>query len=41
MKPLFWTVTGTDYGRSIKWARSQPNQLTLKIREALAKRSAK
>ncbi len=32
MKPLFSTVTGSDFGRSIKWARSQPNSMTLQIR---------
>jgi hypothetical protein len=23
-KPLFWTVTGRDFGRSIAWAKKQP-----------------
>lgn len=37
-KPLFWTVTGLDFGRSIKWARSQPNALTEAIRLKLKKK---
>lgn len=33
---LFWTITGRDFGRSIAWARKQPNVLSQKIRAALA-----
>jgi len=34
-RPLFWTVTGSDFGRAIRWARSQPNAMTQAIRNAL------
>lgn len=27
-RPLFWTVTGRDFGRSIRWARSWVNPVT-------------
>lgn len=37
--PLFSTVTGADFGRSIKWARSQPNQLALHIGDAMLSRA--
>lgn len=30
----FWTVTGNDFGRSIKWARKQPNALSEHIKTA-------
>lgn len=33
-KPLFWTITGEDFKRSIKWARSEPNL----VREAIQKK---
>lgn len=36
-KPLFFTVTGRDFGRSIRWARSTPNALTSAIRAATAR----
>jgi hypothetical protein len=36
-KPLFWTVTGEDFGRSIAWAKKQPNLINLHIKEALKK----
>lgn len=35
-RPLFWLVQGTDFGRSNKWAKSQPN-LGVRIREACMK----
>lgn len=37
-KPLFWTVTGADFGRSIAWARRQPNRVIEQIRIAQAAR---
>lgn len=38
--PLFWTITGNDFGRSILWAKSQPNEMTLQIRKALQNQSS-
>lgn len=35
-QPLFWTVTGADFGRSIAWARRQPNRIIEQIRIAQA-----
>ena len=35
-KPLFWTVTGNDFGRSISWAKKQPNALSQQIKTALS-----
>lgn len=38
-QPLFWTVTGRDFGRSIAWARKQlPNPINVAIRDYLALR---
>lgn len=37
-RPIFSLVTGSDFGRSNKWAKSQPNELTAKIKAALAKK---
>lgn len=34
--PLFWTVTGNDFGRSISWAKKQPNALSQQIKTALS-----
>jgi hypothetical protein len=34
--PLFWTVSGCDYGRSIAWAKRNPSPVTERLREALA-----
>lgn len=34
--PLFWTVTGNDFGRSISWAKQQPNALSQQIKTALS-----
>ncbi|HEX7632519.1 MAG TPA: hypothetical protein VF388_10320 [Lacunisphaera sp.] len=34
--PLFWTVTGNDFGRSISWAKKQPNALSKQIKTALS-----
>lgn len=34
--PLFWTVTGNDFGRSISWAKRQPNALSQQIKTALS-----
>jgi len=36
-KPLFSTVTGRDFGRSIRWARQAPNALTEAIKSATAR----
>lgn len=37
-KPFPWTsVTGVDFGRSIRWAKKQPNEVTLQIRNHLKK----
>lgn len=35
-QPLFWTVTGADFGRSIAWAKRQRNSVVEQIRAALA-----
>ena len=38
MKPYFWrTVTGRDFGRSIRWARAQAPTLRGLIEEAARK----
>ena len=37
---LFPTVTGRDFGRSIKWARKTPNAVREMLRAELAKRKA-
>lgn len=34
VKPLFWLVTGRDFGRANKWAKTQPN-LGVQIRAAV------
>ncbi len=34
--PLFWTVTGNDFGRSISWAKKQPNALSQHIKTAVS-----
>jgi hypothetical protein len=35
-KPLFWTVTGRDFGRSLAWAKKQPpNPITAALRAKL------
>ncbi len=34
--PLFWTVTGNDFARSISWAKKQPNAVSETIRTALS-----
>ncbi len=39
--PLFWTVTGNDFGRSNSWAKKQPNAVSEQIRTALSSSSAK
>jgi len=31
MKPLFFTVTGSDFARAIAWAKANPNQVSLQI----------
>lgn len=38
--PLFWTVMGTDFGRSIAWAKKQPNEMTRQIRAGIARRAS-
>jgi hypothetical protein len=35
--PLFWSVTGYDFARSIKWARQQTNVVQAQIRKAAGK----
>jgi hypothetical protein len=35
--PLFWTVTGRDFGRSIAWARTWRNPIRLHAQAVLAK----
>ncbi len=37
----FWTVTGSDFGRSIKWSRQQPNAALQQIRTAISSSSRK
>src|SRR6478609_4012112 len=39
--PLFWTVTGNDFGRSISWAKKQPNAVSEQITTALSSSSKK
>ena len=39
--PLFWTVTGNDFGRSNSWAKKQPNAVSEQIKTALSSSSAK
>src|SRR5688572_3153881 len=39
--PLFWTVTGNDFGRSISWAKKQPNAVSAQITTALSSSSKK
>jgi diacylglycerol kinase family enzyme len=38
---LFWTVTGNDFGRSISWAKQQPNAVSEQIKTALSSSSPK
>ncbi len=40
-KPLFWTVTGNDFGRSITWAKKRPNAVSEQIRTATSSLSKK
>jgi hypothetical protein len=37
-RPLFFTVSGLDFGRSIAWARRTPNQVGEQVRSALNRR---
>lgn len=38
-QPLFWTVTGRDFGRSIAWAKQQPvNAITAAVRAEVVRR---
>ena len=39
--PLFWTVTGNDFGRSISWAKKQRNAVSTQIRTAISSSSPK
>jgi hypothetical protein len=39
-KPLFWTITGCDFGRSIAWAKKQPRLRDL-IQRAVSTKRAK
>lgn len=41
VRPLFWTVTGNDFGRSIAWAKCHPNQVSEHIRAAIAARGSR
>lgn len=34
MKPLFFTVTGADFARSIAWAKRTPNQVSQQLKAA-------
>ena len=34
-RPLFWTVTGRDFGRANAWARRHPSTLNAHIRASL------
>jgi hypothetical protein len=34
---LFWTITGLDFGRSIAWAKRQPNSISAQIRAKLGR----
>ena len=37
-RPIFWTVTGRDFGRANAWAKRQPpNPINAAIRAHLAK----
>jgi len=40
-KPLFWTVTGNDFGRSISWAKKQKNAVSAQIKTAISSSSKK
>lgn len=40
-KPLFWTVTGNDYGRSISWSKRQGNAVSAQIKTAILSASPK
>ena len=31
-KPLFWMITGSDFGRSINWSKRQQNAVSEKIK---------
>ncbi len=39
--PLFWTVTGDDFGRSITWAKKRPNAVSEQIKTAISSSSKK
>lgn len=39
--PLFWTVTGNDFGRSIGWAKKQRNAVSEQIKTAISSSSKK
>ena len=34
-RPLFWTLTGRDFGRANAWGRRHPSTLNAQIRERL------
>jgi hypothetical protein len=40
-KREFWTLTGEDFGRSIAWARQQPNVVSEQIRSIASSLSKK
>jgi len=40
-KPGFWTVTGSDFGRSITWSKKQPNAVSQQIKTAISSSSPK
>lgn len=39
-KPLFWTVTGRDFGRAIRAARARGNPLAAELRRRVHNLSA-
>lgn len=39
VRPLFWTITGEDFGRSIRWARSWAGRN--RVREDIRARAKK
>lgn len=39
--PLFWTVTGNDFGRSINWAKQRRNAVSAQIQTAISSSSGK
>jgi hypothetical protein len=39
--PLFWTVTGNDFGRSISWSKRRGNAASEQIKTSISSASRK